>query len=287
MDWFKSPAHVYAFIIVIGLIASAFPNSPLATRISLVARGLVTAHLPTTLLAFRKQAPTVPETPESKKKAKLMFVVLVNHDTNRGDISAAWLEKIAAAFTKDIQASFCPSYGLDAWACTTDQSMPGPRLAIFGKSDTPGALGYHDVAPNGLPYGDAFADGQSLDDLSETLSHELKELIGDIYADRWRFRSSDSKGFAEEACDAVQGSPYRVDGVLCANHVTPEWYEESSKGPFDHAGALTAPHTRTDGGYLIVMINGVTSTEPMMAHTTARATRPNARTRKRLTMGKP
>jgi hypothetical protein len=290
VNWIKSPEHIYALLLLAGLIASAFPNSAIASRIGLVIRGVVTAHLPTTLLAFRKRAPTIPETPDAKKKAKAMFVVLINYDTSRTDITPAWLEKIAAAFTKDLQTSFCPSYGLDAWACTTDSSLPGPRLAIFGKSDVPGALGYHDVASNGLPYGDAFADGQSLDELSETLSHELKELIGDIWADRWRF-ALDGKGYAEEACDAVQGSPYRVDGVLCANHVTPAWYEDGSKGPFDHMGVLSSPHSRTDGGYLIVMDHGVVSTEPnmraisppaKMAKTRERIQRPNSRTRKRL-----
>lgn len=218
------------------------------------------------------------------KAPKKMFVILVNHNSDRSDITAPWLETLAAAFTKDLQSSFCPSYGLDAWAVSTDQSLPGPRLAIFGKSDVPGALGYHDVAPNGLPYGDAFADGETPDELSETLSHELKELIGDLYADRWRFRASDAKGFAEEACDAVQGTPYRVDGVLCANHVTPQWYEETSKGPYDHMGVLNAPHSRADGGYLIVMVNGVTDTEPKMAKLAARKTRPNSRTFKRLSL---
>jgi hypothetical protein len=212
-----------------------------------------------------------------------MFVVLVNH-TTRKDIDESWLNRVCAAMTKDLQNSFCPEYGLAAWALTTDQYINGPKLAIFGPSDIPDALGYHDVASNGLPYGDVFADGQTLDEISETISHELKELIGDLYANRWRTRVSDGVAFAEEACDAVQGTPYRVDGILCANHVNDSWYQEGSKGPWDHMGELNGPFEQTHGGYTIQLKNGIIDTFPPSAKAHARKRRTNSRTRKRLAM---
>lgn len=262
--WISQPAHLVLVLTLITLVASQFHN-PTAERVAAIANGIKSL------------------VPMARKKAKgPMFVVLVNHDSVRSDITPAWLARVAAAMTRDLVDSFLPEYGLGAWSVTTDQGYPGPRLAIFGKSDVPGALGYHDVGPNGLPYGDAFADGQTLDELSETLSHELKELIGDLYADRWRFRASDGKGFAEEACDAVQGSPYRVDGVLMANHVTQAWYQEGSRGPWDRAGAIDKDHALTPGGYVITMVNGAVDTEPHMAKFAARKVRPNSRTAKRL-----
>ena len=272
LQWLQEPAHVLLVLTLAAAIAHlCWPNSKFSAVLQTVASNAKT-------ILGRKPTP---------KKGSPMFVVLVNHDTARSDITPAWLNAIAAAFTKDLTDSFLPEYGLAAWSVTTDQSMPGPRLAIFGKSDVPGALGYHDVGPNGLPYGDAFADGSTLDELSETLSHELKELIGDLYANRWRVRSSDGKGYAEEACDAVQGTPYRVNGVLCANHVTQAWYQEGSKGPWDKQGQLTGPMTRTDEGYLIVMAGGQVSTEPMGARMAARKLRANSRTRKRMLQGRP
>jgi hypothetical protein len=216
----------------------------------------------------------------TRRKAK-MFVVLVNH-SKRTDITTAWLNQVAAALTKQLQLHFCPAYGLADWALSTDQGLPGPRLAIFDTSDQPGALGYHDLDPQDRPYGDAFAAGETLDDLSETISHEMCELIKDLDADQYRFRPSDNKGFADEACDAVQGTPYRIDGVLCANFVRPEWYDELSKGPYDHGGALTAPHTKTADGYLIVMVRGVVDTDPPMAKAHAKKTRSHSRTARRI-----
>lgn len=207
-----------------------------------------------------------------------MFVVLLNHSKTKY-VTPKWLEKVAAAFTKDLK-DFCSEYGLAAWAVTTDVTMQGPRLAIFDKSTVPGALGYHDVAANGLPYGDAFADSSSEAELQETLSHELKELIGDLWADRWRSPQGHPTAYAEEACDAVQGTPYTVDGVTCANHVTQAWYQYGSRGPWDHRAVLSGDHQRTDAGYVIVMQEGEVSTEPkVMRHV---KTWQNSRTRRRL-----
>jgi hypothetical protein len=219
-----------------------------------------------------------------KKRHGTMYVILVNHPTHRKDITQQWLDTVCAAMTKDLQNSFCPEYGLAAWALTTDQYINGPRLAIFGPSDVPNALGYHDVGPNGLPYGDVFADGETLDELSETISHELKEMIGDLYANRWRTRASDSVAFAEEACDAVQGTPYRVDGVLCANHVCDAWYQENSKGPWDKNGALNGAFEQTAEGYTIQMKGGVVDTFPASAKAHAKKRRYNSRTRRRIAM---
>lgn len=263
ITWLSQSAHILLVLTVITLVASQFHN-PTAVRVAAIASGLKS------LVPMAR-----------KRKPGPMFVVLVNYDTLRSDITPAWLERIAAAMTRDLTDSFLPEYGLAAWSVTTDQSFPGPRLAIFGKSDVPGALGYHDVGPNGMPYGDAFADGETLDELSETLSHELKELIGDLTVDRWRF-TTDGKGYAEEACDAVQGSPYRVDGVLMANHVLQAWYQVGSRGPWDKAGALNEDHALTPGGYVITMVNGVVDTFPKAAKFARRKSRPNARTAKRL-----
>ncbi len=220
-------------------------------------------------------------------------VILLNHLSQgaRPDITPAWLTLVCAALNVQL-AQFAAAYGLQPWTVQpyTTGSVESPIVAIFGKSDVPGALGYHDVGPNGLPYGDVFADGESLDELSETISHELLELVGDLWADRWRVDADSGVGYAEEACDAVQGSPYRIGNVRVANFVLPSWYNARAKAKkVDYRGILSVPLSRTSEGYLIEMTGGVVSTVPAMSTMTprmaARKLRPNARTKKRLEAG--
>lgn len=209
-------------------------------------------------------------------------IVLVNHCTTRKDITPAYLAKVAAAVQKQL-VGFCERYGLASWEVSADNANAGLRVALFGPSDVPGALGYHDVDAHGNPYGDVFCDAETLDEISECISHEGLELVGDLWADGWRMRRNGDSN-ALEACDAVQGTPYRIDGVLVANYVYPAWYVDGSVGPWDERAALKGAHTRTPDGYEILERAGVINTDPPEAKAKKRhlLRRPHARTRRRL-----
>lgn len=163
--------------------------------------------------------------------------------------------------------------------CVVDnaEGVPADHLPVYigDKADVDGALGYHDQK-KGVPYGKVFVDiildngGTLLGDMahpdipcvSATLSHEILELVADPWADYWAQGPMTVKGslIALEVGDPVQDGTYFIDGaatspVGVSNFVTPQWFDADlvgKAGDFDKMGVLSAPFTKTSGGYLIV-----------------------------------
>ncbi len=132
-------------------------------------------------------------------------------------------------------------------------------LGFFKDPDQPGALGYHDLSPQGVPYGKVFPilDAQDGANLSTTTDHEGKELTEDDTINLAR-TGSDGAFWADECCDAVEQDEYTIDGVTLSNFVLPAWYSGvvdptlaalGVRGSYDFLGKLTAPLTLTAGGY--------------------------------------
>lgn len=130
-------------------------------------------------------------------------------------------------------------------------------IVILDDADQAGALGYHDVTPDGKPYGKVFLNpilknGGTLtfsaNSLSVALSHEILETCGDPYADFWA--DAAYAEYALELCDAVEGDSYTVDNIAVSNFVLPRFFR-AGPGPYDFMRKLTAPFTMTDGGYQI------------------------------------
>jgi len=132
-------------------------------------------------------------------------------------------------------------------------------IYILKDPDVAGALGYHDVDPNGHPYGRVFSSvcKQAGVSLSSVLSHEVLEAWVDPYANDWSDQGT--RCIAHEACDPVQNSSYLIDGIEVSNFVTRRWFDNGAvraDGKFDWLGHLTAPFQLESGGYLIVMQDG-------------------------------
>lgn len=141
-------------------------------------------------------------------------------------------------------------------------------LLIVDNPDVANALGYHDVAPNGVPYGRVFVDpvldngGSALGatgdpslSVSAVLSHEVLEWWADPACNTWSDRGRSS--IAYELCDPVQGDSYLINGVSVSNAVLPAWFNPLDKtGPYDLMGKLHKPFTMTPGGYWIEMSDG-------------------------------
>lgn len=136
-------------------------------------------------------------------------------------------------------------------------------LVLLDDSDTAGALGYHDVTPDGRPYGRAFTrptldHGGSLvtgpNSVSVTISHEAIEIDGNAYANRW----VDGPGaeYAAEECDPVEGDSYDSGGVALSNFVLPPYFSAVQGAAYDFLGRLVEPFSMTMGGYLIVRSPG-------------------------------
>ena len=136
-----------------------------------------------------------------------------------------------------------------------------PSLVVFDTADQADALGYHDVGPDGLPYGKAFAgpvldNGGTVksgaDSVSVTLSHELLEMLADPSANLWA-DAGDGSAYAYELCDPVEGDAYAVRGVSVSSFVLGAWFDPQAPrtAKFDFLDKLPGPFTMTPGGYVL------------------------------------
>jgi hypothetical protein len=165
----------------------------------------------------------------------------------------------AAAIEKGIAGDFAPIYRVAATfgvlGDARDLSPGDWLLGLFQTLDQPDALGYHEpdeiedlsianpLVGKICPVLDA-QDGAAL---SQTLDHEAKELLRDLWCNAIA-TCADGRLAADETCDAVEQDGYTLDGVTLSNFVLPSWYH--GKGSrFDFLGKLTAPMTLTAGGY--------------------------------------
>ena len=134
-------------------------------------------------------------------------------------------------------------------------------IYILDDPDVAGALGYHDVDPQGRPYGRVFVKPSEDNGISvsSVLSHEVIEAFVDPWANLWADGVHGSS-IAFEACDPVESSSYKINGVEVSNFVTRDWFDpQSSSGRYDWLKHLAAPMTLEAGGYEIVMRDGAVS----------------------------
>lgn len=174
-------------------------------------------------------------------------IVIVDHPGSGAD--GVDLAAIAAAIQRQLDTDFGEAY--ERSATIGAASSAGPTdwvLGLFADPDQPGALGYHDLAPNGMPFGKVFPllDAQDGANLSTTIDHETLEMLEDFSCDLAR-HGTDGHQWADEPCDAVEQDEYEIDGIKLSNFVLPGWY--SGRGKYDFLGKLSAPLTITPGGY--------------------------------------
>jgi hypothetical protein len=177
----------------------------------------------------------------------------------------AELQSYIGPFQKYIDNYVRPAWGFAAkidfvpYAQHTHASRRAWWMAIRNRSDVSGALGYHDVHPNGLPFGRVFAgdDERYGASLPVTITHEIDEMLGD--PDTNQEVRIGTRGYFKELCDAVEadGQAIMVDGVACSNFVLPPYFVPGSKGPWDYGHHLRGPiPDLTSGGYLAYEENG-------------------------------
>jgi hypothetical protein len=132
-------------------------------------------------------------------------------------------------------------------------------LGVFDNSDQAGALGYHDLTADGMPFGKAFAktDQDYKTSWSVTLSHELLEMLVDPDVNLTASAPLDRtlRFYAYEVCDACEADKYGylIDGVLVSDFVYPAWFEYFRKPKstqFDYRKKITAPFQLLPGGYI-------------------------------------
>ncbi len=188
-------------------------------------------------------------------------IAIINSSTTLTDNQ---VQSAVPALQIQVHRDFAPVWGIDADLTFIPQGGPPPPsswwLGVFDNSDQAGALGYHDLTPQGLPLGKIFAatDNQYGEQWTVTASHELLEMLGDPDINLAAFvQSSDTAGrlYAYEVCDACEADAvgYQISGVLVSDFVYPAWFEsfrQQGSTQFDQQGKISAPFQLLPGGYI-------------------------------------
>lgn len=185
-------------------------------------------------------------------------VYLLNQSTV---VTDQQLAQILPALQAQVTEDFAPVWNLNA-----DLSLGSPppgawTLTVNDESDTPGAIGYHDVCDrdgHGRPCGYASAVTAADSDLplSQVISHELLEMLADPMTST--FVKVGTRFYIQEVCDSPESLDYAYqrDGVVLSDFVTPAFFRPGHVGPYDFTGHIEKPLQVLPGGYISWWQNG-------------------------------
>ncbi len=169
--------------------------------------------------------------------------------------------KLCAALQSFLDKCFVPVWGTPAKIVPSADFVKGAwAMSFLDTADVRGALGYHDLTPDGLPLSKIFVkttvdDGQKV---SVTACHELAEMLVDPAIN---LCASDQKGaiYAYESCDAVEELEFPVNGIPMSDFVYPAYFEgfrKAGSAQFDYLNKVKKPFQILKGGYMSVFRNG-------------------------------
>jgi hypothetical protein len=174
------------------------------------------------------------------------------------------ISRIVAAVQRQVTEDFQPVWGMGAQLVLARSKEEVPehayQIVIYRTAedaDDKEFLGYH-YSPAGYPVANIFLDADLQEDktISDTLSHEVLEMIVDPACNLYAYRPADvgrpERIYFYEVCDAVQSQHYDIDGVSVCDFVYPEWFESNWKPgsrQFDHRGRLDHPFHLLKGCY--------------------------------------
>jgi hypothetical protein len=179
-------------------------------------------------------------------------------------VTDAEVTTVVAALQQQVTNDFRPVWGTDAELKMIPQGTQPTAgtwwLVILDDSDQAGALGYHDLTPEGLPMGKIFAasDLKARTSWSVTASHELLEMLADPNVNLTVFvQDANTTGmlYAYEVCDACEDDSfgYQINNVLVSDFVYPAWFENfhaQGSTQFDRMNAIHTPFELLSGGYI-------------------------------------
>jgi hypothetical protein len=167
------------------------------------------------------------------------------------------LMSVAAALQKQVLRDFEPHWNVTATIdCFPEMvNVPvGYWPVIIVDQIATGELGTH-----GQRDRQPIAMVQAKSDWSLTASHEILEMLADPFASRLIAGDSITGDnlrmeYLMEVCDPCQDPAYgyRINGVLVSDFYTPQYFDASgtSGAQYDFVGAMSAPRTVLEGGYL-------------------------------------
>lgn len=191
-------------------------------------------------------------------------------------LTPAWLARCAQAATLQLSRDAAKYWGTAVDGCRVGSGptdvQPG-ELAftiVDEESDAPGAVAFHDVQGNAVPFAVLILSTcNTLDDASTAITHELLEANGDLDCNDW---CDDGQGheWARETCDAVESNSYPIDladgqpPVAVSDFVLPSFFAQGGQAPFNFCATLSpatgdspsTPFATASGGYQIERDSG-------------------------------
>lgn len=191
-------------------------------------------------------------------------VALLNRSAS---VDASSLASAAGALSRQVNEHLAlpPPFGwglgLSALRVATVEAPPEPDewvLLLTDNVDEPGAYGYHDETPSGMPILRVFPLISREDRVPWTItaSHELLEALCDPNLDAVLY-GGDGRLRALEVCDPVETDTYAIDGVAVSNFVLPAYFGTVDRADkFDFMGTLTRAYDLRPGGYQGFLVPG-------------------------------
>jgi len=181
-------------------------------------------------------------------------------------LTNAQVQAAVAALQIQLDRDWQPAWGTTATLLFLSKTQPIPintwPIYIMDNSDVAGALGYHDEANKGRPYGRVFAktDAQYGYSWTVTLSHELLEMMADPFVNLTVFNQNTNTAgtlVAYEVGDPVEDDRYgyTINGILVSDFVFPAWFDSTATAAgtkYDQRGLLHAPFQILPGGYVSI-----------------------------------
>lgn len=163
-------------------------------------------------------------------------------------------------FVADLSNTLSTSFE-NAWSISASASSVGGGYHIYlldlpETTDPQGALGYHTLDQQFLPYARVFVQLASDNGIpwTQVASHEALEMLVDPFLQSLTFLDS-GNGYSgwiiyDEIADPVeQQAVIGANGSAISNFVLPGWYVPGYTGKVDMMGLLKGPLRLASGGY--------------------------------------
>jgi hypothetical protein len=187
------------------------------------------------------------------KSSRSNPVIYVRNETN-GFMKDDEIASLIPAVQRQVTEHFEPVWGIGARLLFAKRRVPRDayQIVVYEQATSEADkefIGYH-FSPEGYPIAGILAREDMSDDgtISETLSHEVLEMLVDPACNLYAHRSSGvgrpERIYFYEVCDPVQCVHYKLDGVKVCNFVYPSWFEdnwEPGSRWFDHRHQLESP----------------------------------------------
>jgi len=172
------------------------------------------------------------------------------------------ISKLVHAMQTYVDDCVAPVWGAPAKLSLGTGFVKNAWAVVFlDDADTPGALAYHDLTPDGLPLSKVFVRTtiENGDLVSISASHELVEMLVDPAINLMTTGPDPKTMYAYESADPVEEMSFLVEGIPMSDFVLPAYFEEFHKPNsvhFDYMDKLSRPFQILSGGYQIVFKNG-------------------------------